>query len=187
MTGLHTLIQNHTNYLPTAQVSLSLSCRQNNNQRSTELCFLSNMCRVYIHCLFLRLLFGLAFVLSCHAAQGMQTTTIQKKYYSYFATSDNLSDVSPPTLLESVFMLFAKSQHCVSVFLCLAKMKKHPSNMQGQLNNVSHTPCVVSFFCLCSSAVFIGNKRHVGSPHEGSVPVLIYHLKRISCYKPIDA
>ena len=60
--------------------------------------------------------------------------------------------------------------------------------MQGQLNNVSHTPPhVVSFFCLCRSALLYCQYRHAGSPHEASVPALISHLKRISCYKPIVA
>ena len=62
--------------------------------------------------------------------------------------------------------------------------------MQGQLNNVSHAaPHVVSCFvlCLCSSAVFIGNISTLDHHMRTSVPVLISHLKRISCYKPIDA
>ncbi len=74
------------------------------------------------------------------------------------------------------------------MFLCSTQMKNHPATLQGQLNNVSHAvPHVVSFFCLCSSAVFIGNIGMQDHHMRTSVPVLISHLKRISCYKPIDA
>lgn len=44
--------------------------------------------------------------------------------------------------------------------------------MQGQLNNVSHAaPHVVSFFCLCSSAVFIGN-----------IGMLDHHMREASLF-----
>lgn len=64
-----------------------------------------------------------------------------------------------PTLMDSLFcFLPAASSAFFFITLCLAQMKNHPSNMQGQLNNVSHTPPhVVSFFCLCRSAAFIGS------------------------------
>lgn len=69
-------------------------------------------------------------------------------------------------------MLFAKSQQCIFMFLCSAQMKNHPNNMQGQLNNVSHTvPDVASFFCLCCWAVFIGN-----------IGMLDHHMREASLF-----
>lgn len=112
--------------------------------------------------------------------------TIQQKSVLYFY---NMCVTFSPTLMDSLFTLLATSQQCIFMFLCLAQMKNHPGNMQGQLNNVSHAPasCCELLLSVQFCCFFYWQYRHAGSQHEGNVPALISHLKRISCYKPIDA